>query len=74
MKSEASTDSSPSPREYSPESESDVLDASMSDQDLLKQAFKTSVSRRRMCARSWILEREFDVNPIHPSDPIDPID
>jgi hypothetical protein len=31
----------------------------MSDQDLLKQAFRASVSRSRDGARSWMSEREF---------------
>ena len=58
----ASKGTQPSPQGHSHSPMSAPLDFPMSDQDLLKQAFQTSVSRRRMDARSWLSKRDIDLH------------
>ena len=53
----ASNDSQPPPQDSTANP-----DVPLSDQDLLKQAFKSSVNSRRMGARLWMSERDFSLN------------
>jgi hypothetical protein len=59
----SSKDIQPPPQDRNPKPADQ--NASMSDHDLLKNAFRSSVDRSRMGARSWMSERGMDVYGTH---------